>query len=175
VLIEATNLFMFLADYSGMKEFIEAQLGRGPFEPLLVRNLAIARQELGEPADSIVQTFESSLSLARDLVSGTEQEVANTALPYAAYLLGTGEYKRAHGVIVEGLRNAPNYMRLVNLLARVEREIGNRGAARSLYERLLRDPSPAAHSLGRDGIADLQSLEEFEALGVMTFSPTADG
>lgn len=104
VVSEALNVFHNTRNYSAMNDLIEEMVAIRP-SALLLRNLALAQQRLGEDDRIVIDAYEKALTLA----AGQERKggYVNTARPYVSFLIGAGQFHRAGEVLEDALTLDP--------------------------------------------------------------------
>jgi tetratricopeptide (TPR) repeat protein len=110
---EALNFFTEIDDYEGMLSFVDELLETEPENALLLRNRAIALIALGRPEEGEA-AYDQSYRLARE--RGQENEVSNTARPYAGWLIRQGRLDDAQRILEGALGADPDSADLLRLL-----------------------------------------------------------
>jgi tetratricopeptide (TPR) repeat protein len=164
-LSEALNLYAAYYDYQGMLELVDELLALDAEKPLLWRNRAVALDNLGRKEDA-----ETAFARSEELTeaSGEDEERANTARPYALFLMRAGRLKDARRVIQGALVGDPGSTGLLRQLGEVWEKGGNEERAKSAYEAAVAaKPNPDEARLIQARVERLIARNRLNAAGLL--------
>lgn len=164
-LVKLLNEYVDRDEYAQMKEDVLLLLEEMPDNPLLWRNLSIARAETGESQDAVSHDYDRAIELSRRPTSSSEGDFVNTVRSYSNWLIATGQFERARELIAEALERMPSEGSLYFAIYKLEMRAGNRQRARRALQLMGRFGNPnqgytASRLLeGIDGLDYLDSEE----------------
>jgi tetratricopeptide (TPR) repeat protein len=167
-LSEALNLYSGSEDYEGMLQLVDELLETNERNALLLRNRAVALMRLGR-IDECEQAFIRSYEIARE--RGDDDELSNTARPYARFLMEASRYDDARDVLEGALAGDPESTQLLTILGDLLSKDDDPDRALRCYQAALdASTNPVEHSAAERRLRRLVAREELVKNGLLSKS-----
>ncbi|MFD8225396.1 hypothetical protein ACFV16_14630 [Streptomyces massasporeus] len=173
VLSEACNTCMDFEDYGALRDLCEGILDLTSRSVTAWRCLAIARNDLGYPADEVKAAYERALESVR---AGFDEssDIAHTAKSYVNFLKDQRDFDKAREIIRRGLEADPGLAILLILLADVEvASGGDIGLALWCYQEAANSEDASESLIATTRLQDLSRRADLEAMGIIPSMVTA--